>query len=341
MYKSKYFGFGKKSIIFCSIIISLLFISSATAVPQVNGSVTIDKLDELNQNRILLNLFSTNIDLSDLDSESTKISALYIFSTIIGLEINMIDDSNYNQDKINIISEKVKNDEIDEKDIIEETKNCIVSLSYAINNIQKENDFTNEEYESIEVLNGMVLKIASLYINKFYNNNGIIKENNVLLENGVLQKLLSLILTVLQLIVTILKAILQGFFTLFGGLIRTIGAIIGIIVLILADFQTILVLTGLYMISLGVLSKNIIKTLASVGAPIFAAISAFLSVAIGSLLGSLSAVVFSILGVLIILAIPIALVAAFLYISGYFDNGDGDGLLYIIASCLAYYLKAI
>ena len=171
--------------------------------------------------------------------------------------------------------------------------------------------------------------------------NGIIKENNVLLENGVLQKLLSLILTVLQLIVTILKAILQGFFTLFGGLIRTIGAIIGIIVLILADFQTILVLTGVYMISLGVLSKNIIKTLASVGAPIFAAISAFLSVAIGSLLGSLSAVVFSILGVLIILAIPIALVAAFLYISGYFDNGDGDGLLYIIASCLAYYLKAI
>ena len=115
MYKSKYFGFGKKSIIFCSIIISLLFISSATAVPQVNGSVAIDKLDELNQNRILLNLFSKNIDLNDFDSESPKISALYIFSTIIGLEINMR--------KVNLtFSEKT----IISKDIKLKIYNCMI-----------------------------------------------------------------------------------------------------------------------------------------------------------------------------------------------------------------------
>jgi len=341
MYKSKYFGFGKKSIIFCSVIISLLFISSATAVPQVNGSLAIDKLDELNQNKILLAHLSKNIYLDNLESEATKMSTLFLFSKIIGLEINMIDDSNYNQDNINSISENFINDAIDEKDIIDETKNCIISLSNTINNIQRENDLTKEEFESIENLNGMVLKISSIFINKFYNNDGIIKDNNVLLENGLLQKIISFILTVLQFIVTIIKGILQGFFALFGGLIRTIGAIIGIILLIIADVQTILLLIGLYMISLGVLSKTIIKTLASIGAPIFAAISAFLSIAIGTLLGSISAVVFSIFGVLIILAIPIALVAAILYFSGYFDSGDGDGLIYIIASCITYYLKTI
>ena len=222
-----------------------------------------------------------------------------------------------------------------------ETKNCIFSLSDKIEFVQKNNDFNSEEYNSINLLKGMVLKIGSAFINKFYNNNGIIKDNIVLQENGLLGNIISLILTVLQFIITFLKAILQGFFTLFGGLIRTIGAIVGIIVLILADIQTILLLSGLYLISLGVLSKNIIKTLAGIGAPIFAAISAFLSIAIGSLLGSISVVVFSILGILIILAIPIALVAAYLYFTGYFDSGDGDGLLYIITSCIAYYVKSI
>jgi len=235
----------------------------------------------------------------------------------------------------------LENDGIDEKDVISDTKDCIISLSNTIDIIQNNKELNNEEYTSLNTLNNYISIINTLFTNKFYNNNDIIKDNTILLENGVLQRLISLILTILQFIVTILKAILQGFYTLFGGLIRTIGAIIGIIVLIFAELQTILLLTGLYIISLGVLSKDIIKTLTGIGAPIFAAISAFLSIAFGNLLGSFSAAIFSIIGVIIILAIPIALVAAFLYFSGYFDNSNGDGLLYILSSCITYYLKTI
>jgi hypothetical protein len=341
MKKNIYFRFGKKSITLCSIFITLLFVSSATAVPQVNGSLAIEKLDEINHSKIMFDFVLENIDIQDIESEKSKINSLFILSKIIKYEIGMIDDSYININQLDDASNKIKNDEIDEKELIIETKNCITSLSDTINIVQENNDFTLEEYKSIELLKGMILRIGSVFINKFYNNDGIIKDNTALQENGILRNIISLILTVLQFIVTILKAILQGFFTLFGGLIRTIGAIVGIIVLILADIQTILLLSGLYLISLGVLSKNIIKTLASIGAPIFAAITAFLSIAIGSLLGSITAVLFSILGVLIILAIPIALVAAYLYFTGYFDGGDGDGLLYIIASCIAYYMKSI
>ena len=66
MNKSKYFGFERKSIILFSIMISLLFISSATAVPQVNGSIVIDKIDEFNQNEILIDLISKNFDLNKI-----------------------------------------------------------------------------------------------------------------------------------------------------------------------------------------------------------------------------------------------------------------------------------
>ena len=334
MYKSKYFGFGKKSIIFCSVIISLLFISTVTAVPQINGSIAIDNLDQLNNKETISYLLSEKIKFDKIGTNDAEISSLFIFSKIIEFEIAMIDESDYQ-------NENIENMEIDEKSLIDETNNCIISLSNSINKIQLENEFTKEEFNSIEFLKVMLIKISKVFINEFYNNNGIIKEDNTLIENGLLQRIISLILTILQFIVTIIKGILQGFFTLFSGVIKTIGAIIGIIVLFFAEVQTLLLLTGLYMISLGLLSKNIIKTLASVGAPIFAAISAFLSILTGTLLGNITAVLFSILGVIIILAIPIALIAAFLYFSGYFENGDGDGFLYILASSIVYYLKTI
>ncbi len=338
MFKNKYFRFGKYSLSILSITITLLFISSVTAVPQANGSLMVDKINEINQKNKLFDFLIDNINLHEIDSDDENLKSIFILSRIIDYEIEMIDSSSINinfDDFSNILD----NTEIDEYDLIDETKNCITALSNNIVNIEGYNDFSDEERNSIELLRIMLSKMNSVFINKFYNNNGIIKENDILLDNGLLRNIISLILTVLQFIVTILQAILQGFFTLFGGLLRTIGAIVGIIILILADIQTILLLTGLYLISLGVLSRNIIKTLASIGAPIFAAISAFLSIAIGSLLGSFSAIAFSILGVVIILAIPIALVAAFLYLSGYFDTNDGDGLLYIIASCFAYYMK--
>ena len=341
MNKSKYLGFRNNCIIFCSIIISLLFISSATAVPQVNGSITINKVDEINKQNMLFNLYINNIDFDNLNSDETDIKNLYLLSRIIGLEIDMIDESKCNLENVVTISNDLEDFIINENDLIIETKGCIISLLNVINTIKDDKVFNNDEYESLNILNGFVKIINNIFTNKFYNNNDILKDNSLLIENGILQRLISLILTVLQFIVTILKAILQGFFTLFGGLIRTIGSIIGIIVLIFAELQTILLLTGLYMISLGVLSKNVIKTLTGIGAPIFAAISAFMTIAFGNLLGSLSTAIFSIVGVAIILAIPIALIAAFLYFSGYFDNDDGDGLFYIISSCFVYYIKSI
>jgi hypothetical protein len=332
-------GLKKNIILFCSIIISILFVSSVTAVPQVNGNFTINKLDDLNQNKILMDLITTNINLKDLDSNIEEINSLYIFSKILNFQINMIDDSNSNFDN-NDLYEGTNNEGIDEKKVISETKDCISSLSNTIVFVQNNNILTDEEYESLNILNKYILKIYSIFKNKFYNENDIIKDK-ILLVNGILQNIIALILTILQFIVTIIKAILQGFFSLFGGLIKTIGAIIGIIVLILADIQTILLLTGLYVISIGLLSKNIIKTLAGIGAPIFAAISALLSISIGSLLGNLSVAIFSILGVVIILALPIILIIALLYISGYFEEENSDGLLYILASCISYYFKTI
>jgi hypothetical protein len=338
MYKSKYLIFGKRSIIIFSIFISLLFISSVTAVPQSNGSLAIDKIDDLNQNQKILELIE---NFNKRNHKSITNKDLYLFTKIIKLEIITIGNEFNNENSINSILVQKENNIIKNEDIIMETKNCITSLSSSIENIKNDYKSNNIEFDSLNILEKYLLKIDNAFTNNFYNNNDIIKDEYLQLNNGVFQNIISLFLTIIQFIITLLKALLQGFFTVFAGLIKTIGALIGIIILIIADIQTILLLTGLYIISIGILSRNIIKTLASIGAPIFAAISAFLSIAIGSLLGSIVTIGFSIIGVAIILAIPIALIAGFLYFSGYFDNGDGDGLLYIITSSFAYYLKSI
>jgi len=277
----KYFKFNKNCVVLISIFLALLFVSSVTAVPQVNGSLTIDKIDQVNRNKLLLDFTIENIDLIDIISEENEINSLYVLSKIIEFEIASFDDSIHESKILEEASLKIDDNKIDQNELIDTTKNNIFKLSDTITNVQVNENLNLNEYNSLEILRVLLLKMGTQYINKFYNNNDIIKDNNLLLNDGLLQNIISLILTVLQFIVTMLKAILQGFFTLFGGLIKTIGAIIGIIILILADIQTMLLLTGLYFISLGILSKNIIKTLAGIGAPIFAAISAFLSIAIG------------------------------------------------------------
>jgi hypothetical protein len=329
--------FGKKGIVLISIIVSLLFINSVTAVPQYNASLSIEKLDKINQNVRILEILN---NLKEINNNHNLNNQLHIFMEIIELEIEIIDNTYNDENSVDKIYD-LDNNEIDNENIIKETKNCISSLSNSIDNIKNDQEFNDKYYDSLSILKNYLLKLDNVFTNKFYNDNVINKDNKLFLNNGAFQNIISIFLTIIQFIITLLKALLQGFLTVFGGLIKTIGALIGIVILILADIQTVLLLTGLYIISLGVLSKNIIKTLASIGAPIFAAISAFLSIALGSLIGSIATIGFSIIGVAIILAIPIAAVAAFLYFSDYFEQDDGNGLLYIITSSIAYYIKSI
>jgi len=201
-----------------------------------------------------------------------------------------------------------------------------------------------------------IFKILSEKINKILGNNDI-SEDDVILEsnnnngNGLLSRVFSIILE-------LLKTFTQGAIGLLEGLLRFIGSLLSIILLIFARLQTTLTIAGFYMIYAGIMSKIGIKILSILSVPLRALLSSKLTIKIGELLGYLSIVFHDLLAVLIVLAIPLLIVAAVLILLGeegvfqdLFDTFNtwfqessnpvknrSNGILYIMASCLACYL---
>ena len=62
MHKIKYFNLGKKAISICAVFIVLLFVSSVTAVPQTNGSVLIDNVNNNIKIKNILKSISEEIE---------------------------------------------------------------------------------------------------------------------------------------------------------------------------------------------------------------------------------------------------------------------------------------
>ena len=57
-----YLGLRKKVVVLCTISIALLFISSATAVPQVNGSIAVEKIDKFAKIETIFRALSEKIN---------------------------------------------------------------------------------------------------------------------------------------------------------------------------------------------------------------------------------------------------------------------------------------
>ena len=102
------------------------------------------------------------------------------------------------------------------------------------------------------------------------------------------------------------------------------------------------------------MSKYGIKALSIIGAPIFAMIAAQFSISMGTILGGISQVIFSVLAILLLFALPIG-IAAIIYfaLGGTDEGGDGGldlrninldlektGLIYMILSNISSVLNA-
>jgi len=194
-------------------------------------------------------------------------------------------------------------------------------------------------------------KINNILENNEISDDDIILKSNSNNGNGLLSRVFSIILE-------FLRTFTKGAVGLLEGLFRFIGSLITIILLIVARLQSTLTIAGFFMIYSGIMSKIGIKILSILSAPLRALFSSKLTIAIGELLGYISVIIHDILAVLIVLAIPLLLVGAVLLLLGQegifqdlFDTFDmwlqkssgpiknsGDGILYIMASCLACYL---
>lgn len=342
MYNKKYFGLsqglGRKAVILCAISIALLFISSATAVPQVHGSIAAEKIEKAEKLETISRLLSEEIDIDNLNSDEEKINSIFMLAAIVEQTIYMAEnpDGNFDVKAIQNAAEKISNDEICKTDVVSKTQTCINSLYTVIDNMLTNEELSEEESYVFETLKNYVSKLQIL-LNEETPDEDTVFNSGSNGNDGFLQKLWSILMTILLIPLMILKGVFKGSVVILGGLLKGIGSIVTIILLMLAGFQTSLVLAGFFIIYIGILSKIGIKIFAAIGAPIFAILSASLTLAIGSVLGNISVVIHSILAVLTIFAIPLIIIAAVVFLLSE-PEGNGDGLLYIMASYIAYLL---
>ena len=314
MHNKKNFKLGKKVIIIGVIAVALLFVSSATAVPQTHGSIVVEKLDKIEKVKTISSILSETIDIENLDSDEVMIDSVFMLAIVTEQIISMArnPDDNLDISAIQSAAEKIEREEIDEKDVILKTQDCLDLLATTIDEMLTEKELSNEELILFKTLKTYVLKMQSLIDDEVLNSD-ISTERE---KGGLIQKLLSIILILLLIPFMILKGVINGVIGIIMGVLRCISALIRLVILFFAGAQGMLTLTAFFVIFMGIMSRIGLKLFANIAAPIFALITARLIPAIGALFGGLSLAVHSLVALLIVFAIPIAIAMIIVVLGG-------------------------
>ncbi len=314
MHNRKNFKLGKKAIIIGVIAVALLFVSSATAVPQIHGSIVVEKLDKIEKVKTISSILSETIDIENLDSDEVMIDSVFMLAVVTEQIISMArnPDDDLDISAIQSAAEKIEREEIDEKDVILKTQDCLDLLSTTIDEMLTEKELSNEELILFKTLKTYVLKMQSLIDDEVLNSDISTEQE----KGGLIQKLLSIILILLLIPFMILKGVINGVIGIIMGVLRCISALIRLVILFFAGAQGMLTLTAFFVIFMGIMSRIGLKLFANIAAPIFALITARLIPAIGALFGGLSLAVHSLVALLIIFAIPIAIAMIIVVLGG-------------------------
>jgi len=325
MHNKKNFKLGKKAIIIGAIVLVLLFVSSATAVPQTHGSIVVEKLDKIEKANTISSILSETIDIENLDSDEVMIDSVFMLAVVTEqiIFIARNPDCDLDISAIQSAAEKIEREKIDEKDVILKTQNCLNLLSTTINEMLTEKELSNEELILFKTLKTYVLKMRPL-IDEEVLNSDISTEQE---KEELIQKLLSIILILLLIPFMILSGVINGVTGIIRGVLRCISALIRLVILFFAGAQSMLTLTAFFVIFMGIMSKIGLKLFAKIVAPIFALITARLIPAIGKLFGGLSLAVHSLVALLIIFAIPIAIAMIIVVVAIILGGGDTTATL--------------
>jgi len=314
MQNKKDFKLEKKIIIIGAIFVALLFVSSATAVPQTHGSIVVEKLDKIEKVKTIASILSETVDIENLGSNEVMIDPVFMLAVVTEQIISMARNPDGDLDiyAIESAAEKIEREEIDEKNVILKTQDCLDLLSTTIDEKLTEKELSNEELILFKTLKTYVLKMQSLIDDKVLNSDISTEQE----KEGLVQKLLSIILILLLIPFMILIGVFNGVIGITMGVLRCISALIRLVILFFAGAQSMLTLIAFFVIFMGIMSRIGLKLFSKIVAPIFAFIAARLIPAIGSLFGGLSLAVASLAALLIIFAIPVIIVLVAIVLGG-------------------------
>jgi len=335
----------RKTVLFSTILVTLLVISATTVVPQSQGKVVNDQLGRYEVYQQFNSLLET-LSMEGTDIASSKICSLLL--SISNILIDAISDPT-NLEDLNIqeiMSDSSITEPISEENLVAETEKTILSLQTALDELQDSNTIPGEQKLNISFWQTLLSWLFQLLKNKLTGgdtNSGTPDGGN----GGFFETLLSILSAIMVIPIMILKVLVKGLVGVIGGILKILGSIVVIFLLFLAGTQTTLTLGAFFLIFLGLMSKIGIQAFSIIGAPIFAIIAAQLSVSTGSLLGGLSMALFSVLGIIILLALPLAIIAL-IFLAGGDSSGSpdfnfnldfmGNGTLYMILSIIASWI---
>jgi len=312
----------KKKLLFLSIIIAALLISTTTAVPQAQGQILNDQIDRYETVREFNNLLETvSTEQTDAEESNTYTMLLTLSNKFIELFSN--------------------SENIDMSDILSEDS----FQTLLTDDLDELNDPASQKLD-FQFWQKLITWLINLLKNRIIGDgDGGIPGGDGLNFLEIFKNILASLSGILGILFNILA---KGITGLISGIIKIIVSIVVIFLLFLAGIQTVLTLGAFFFLFLGIMAKIGIQAVTIIGAPIFAILSALISISAGSIIGNLSMILFSLIALVVLFALPIGIVALVFYFinDGSFEIPDFSfdpefnrtGLLYMILSVIANYL---
>jgi hypothetical protein len=297
------------------IALACICVSSVTAVPQMQGSVVTERLDETNTAEALYQLLQDPSKLEVFNSRENQVQIMFIIATLIeGLILSAEDTSQgFDMTELQILVDSGLEETISEEMLMEKTQGCLYRISQHLEENIKSQHFSETEKSQYRLIQQSVASVASS-----------LDESISPHKAEIVQQILTLLLTLLLLPLLVLQGAIKATLRIIGGLLRGVLLLVRIIVLIAIGAQSVLALSALSVIFMGVMSKLALKLFTLFASPLAAIIASRITSLIGNLLGSISLALHSVVALALIFAIPLSIVVLVLVISQ-LVNPDGDG----------------
>ena len=292
-----------------------LCVSSVTAVPQVQGSFVVERLDDTTRSESLYQVLQDPSRLVAFASRNNQIQILFIIASLIESTLLLAEDSSqeFDMDHLDHLIDPGMIETISDEMLMKKTQGCLLRISECLED-RTDNQYLSEtEKAQYQMIQRNVAAVASFL------------EKPMSPQTAELvQQVLSLLLALLLLPLLVLQGVLQAALGIIGGLIRCILFLVRIVVLVVVGVQSVLTLSALGILFMGIMSKLALKLFTLVAAPLAGIIASRITSLIGNLLGSVSLVLHSFVALALIFAIPLAIAVVVLILSQRLNPDDEE-----------------
>lgn len=281
-------------------------ISSVTAVPQMQGSLVVERLDDTSRSEALYQALQDPSRLEAFASQDNQMQILFIIASLIESILPLAEDSSqeFDIDQLQLMIDPGMIEMMSEEMLTEKTQGCLMRISECLEDRMDNQCLPETEKAQYQIIQGNVATVASFL------------ERPMSPQTAeIVQQVLSLLLTLLLLPLLVLQGVLQAALGVIGGLIRCVLLLVKIVLLVVVGVQSVLTLSALGIIFMGIMSKLALKLFTLVASPLAGIIASRITSLIGNLLGSVSLVMHSFVALALIFAIPLSIAVLVLILS--------------------------